>query len=134
MLSALPSVETAPQPSEVSPSQRRHLAESSCLHPAAVPFTSAHQSTIIPAVSPSGPHTSALDSPPKTQSQDLLLPPSAFMTSATQNTVIISYSYFDGYQDARCKLRLRLYSIFFQVGEGQQLSSCRFSNCIWTLF
>ncbi|XP_053172194.1 protein SFI1 homolog [Scomber japonicus] len=85
--SVITSSETAPQPSEVSPSQKDHLAELSCLHPALVSLTSSHRSSIIPTVSPSEPYTSALDSPPRTQSQDLLLPPSAFMTTGTQNTL-----------------------------------------------
>ncbi|KAM7402190.1 hypothetical protein PAMP_017454 [Pampus punctatissimus] len=83
--SAVTNAETAPQTSEVSPSQKRPPAELSCLHPALVPFTSARQSAIIPDVSPSKPDMTALTSPPGTQSQDLLLPPSAFMTTGTQN-------------------------------------------------
>ncbi|KAM7422682.1 hypothetical protein PAMA_010636 [Pampus argenteus] len=83
--SAVTNTETDPQTSEISPSQKRPPAELSCLHPASVPFTSAHQSAIIPAVSPSKPDMTTLNSPPGTQSQDLLLPPSAFMTTGTQN-------------------------------------------------
>ncbi|XP_067443281.1 protein SFI1 homolog isoform X2 [Thunnus thynnus] len=84
--SAVTGAKTAPQPPEVSPSLDCHLADLSCLRPASVPFTSTHQSTITPTASPSEPHMSALDSPLGTQSQDLLLPPSAFMTIGTQNT------------------------------------------------
>lgn len=74
---AITSNQAAPKPSQLSCNTAL-----SCLHPAKVPVTSTHQSLVISNVSPSEPHTSALDSPQETR--DVLLPPSAFMTSGTE--------------------------------------------------
>ncbi|XP_041806379.1 protein SFI1 homolog isoform X2 [Chelmon rostratus] len=63
--------ETAPKPSQ--------------LHPVKVPVTSTHQSIIISHVSSSEPCTSTMDSPQETQ--DVLLPPSAFTTTLTKDTL-----------------------------------------------
>ncbi|XP_044028465.1 protein SFI1 homolog isoform X3 [Siniperca chuatsi] len=57
----------------------------SCRHPAKVPVTSTHQSIIIPNVSPSDPHMSTMDSPQ--ENQDVLLPPSAFMTTKPEDSL-----------------------------------------------
>ncbi|XP_078104755.1 protein SFI1 homolog isoform X1 [Sander vitreus] len=82
------SAEAAPKPSQLShPSQGGHCAASSCLHPAKVPVTSTCQSIITSNVSPSGPHMSAMDCRQETQTQDVLLPPSAFMTTGTEDTL-----------------------------------------------
>ncbi|XP_070815799.1 protein SFI1 homolog [Chaetodon trifascialis] len=55
------------------------------LYPVQVPVTSTHQSTIISHVSPTEPHTSTMDSPQETQ--DILLPPSAFITTRTKDAL-----------------------------------------------
>uniref|UniRef100_UPI0037E92037 protein SFI1 homolog n=1 Tax=Semicossyphus pulcher TaxID=241346 RepID=UPI0037E92037 len=58
---------------------------SSCLHPAKAPVTSTHQSIVISNVSPSEPHMSTPDR--SQENQDVLLPPSAFMTTGAENTL-----------------------------------------------
>ncbi|XP_035517407.1 protein SFI1 homolog isoform X2 [Morone saxatilis] len=55
----------------------------SCLHPTKVPVTSTHQIPAMCNVSPSKSHMSTMDSPQETQ--DVLLPPSAFMTTGTED-------------------------------------------------
>ncbi|XP_070758707.1 protein SFI1 homolog [Enoplosus armatus] len=64
------------------PSQEGRHAVLSCLHPAKV---STHQSIIISHVSPSDRHISTMD--PPQENQDVLLPPSAFMTTGTEDTL-----------------------------------------------
>nr|XP_046239547.1 protein SFI1 homolog isoform X2 [Scatophagus argus] len=71
--------EAAPKPSQLS-----HHTSLSCLHPAKVPVVSTHQSNIISNMSTSEPHMSTMD--PVQETQDVLLPPSAFMTTATPDT------------------------------------------------
>lgn len=90
--SDLLNTETASKPMEfTSPSQENHPTDVSCLHPA----TSIDQSTITSFMSLSDPHMLNVDSlqlnQSSTQTQDLLLPPSAFMTTGTQVMVIISF-------------------------------------------
>ncbi|XP_008283777.1 protein SFI1 homolog [Stegastes partitus] len=69
-------------PSEFSfPSEDDHPAASSCLLPAKVPVTATHQSPLISTISE--PFMPTVDSTQETQ--DLLLPPSAFMAAGTQN-------------------------------------------------
>ncbi|XP_033482337.2 protein SFI1 homolog [Epinephelus lanceolatus] len=76
----------APYPLQLSrPSQEVHHTASSCLHPAKVPVASTCQSIITSNVSPSEPYTSTKDCPQETQNQDVLLPPSAFMTTGTED-------------------------------------------------
>lgn len=71
--------ETAPQPSELSlPSA------------ATILVTSTYKRNIIPALSISEVPMSVLDSHQTTQNQDLLLPPSAFMSTETQKTSLTS--------------------------------------------
>ena len=67
------------------PSQPSCPTVLSCLQLAQVPVTSTHQSSIMSTVSPSEPHMSTVNSTQETQ--DVLLPPSAFMT---KDTVIIT--------------------------------------------
>ncbi|MEQ2257490.1 hypothetical protein ILYODFUR_035361 [Ilyodon furcidens] len=59
-----------------------HLPAMSCLHHDKDPSTSSYETSFI----------SATESPLETRTQDLLLPPSAFMTSRIQKSVFISYS------------------------------------------
>lgn len=82
------STEAAPGPMEFSfPSRITHSAVSSCLHPTTVPTSCTHHSTITSTASPSEPQTPTVDALQETQNQDLLLPPSAFMMTGTQNTL-----------------------------------------------
>lgn len=85
------SAEAASSASEASrPSQKNHSAGLSCLLPA----TATHQTTITSVVPLPDPHVSTADcvqlNESTSQSQDVLLPPSAFMTTGTQAVVIIS--------------------------------------------
>ncbi|XP_034389084.1 protein SFI1 homolog isoform X1 [Cyclopterus lumpus] len=78
---AVTNTEAAPKPSQLSrPSQQDLRTASSCLHP-----LSTRQSIIISNVSPSEPSMSTVDSPQETQNQGVLLPPSAFMTTVTED-------------------------------------------------
>ncbi|XP_059184490.1 protein SFI1 homolog [Centropristis striata] len=77
------SAEAAPDPSQFSrPSQEDLRTAPSCRHA----VTSTRQSIIMSNVFPSERHTSTVDSPQEIQSQDVLLPPSAFMTTGTEDT------------------------------------------------
>ncbi|XP_040015533.1 protein SFI1 homolog [Xiphias gladius] len=74
------------KPSEFSsPSQKNHPAVLSCILPAEILVSSTRQSTTTSTVPPSERHASIVDSSQGTQNQDLLLPPSAFMTTGPQN-------------------------------------------------
>ncbi|XP_031709155.1 protein SFI1 homolog [Anarrhichthys ocellatus] len=78
---AITKAEAAPKPSQLSrPSQEGRRTASSCLHP-----PSTRQSIIVSNVSPSEPNMSTVDSTQETQNQDVLLPPSAFMTTVTKD-------------------------------------------------
>lgn len=77
---AIASAEAAPKPSQLA-----CPTISSLLRPAKVPITSTHQSIVISNVSASEPQKPALDSPQQTQ--DVLLPPSAFMTTGTKDSL-----------------------------------------------
>uniref|UniRef100_A0A3Q3NGM8 SFI1 centrin binding protein n=2 Tax=Mastacembelus armatus TaxID=205130 RepID=A0A3Q3NGM8_9TELE len=68
-------------------SQIQNPSLKSCLLPTKVPFTTTHQSTISSTVSPLEPCMPTVDSPQGTSNRDLLLPPSAFMSTATQITL-----------------------------------------------
>ncbi|KAG8007760.1 Protein SFI1-like protein [Nibea albiflora] len=92
--------EAAPEPSQLS--GRTVL---SCHHPAQVSPTSTDQTIIISNVSPSEPHRSTTDSPHETQ--DILLPPSAFMTIRAEDKVGTRSS---GFRDAPPEQRSFLYS------------------------
>ncbi|XP_056241687.1 protein SFI1 homolog [Seriola aureovittata] len=82
--SDITSTEAAPKPLEFSSSsKKKHPAVLSHLLPAKVLVTSTHQSAITST--PSEPQLSIVDSSNETQDQDLLLPPSAFMTTGSQN-------------------------------------------------
>lgn len=102
------------------PSQRNNPTALSCLHPFK---PSSH---ITSAMSPSAlRHVSTVDSP-----QDLLLPPSAFMTTGTQNPVIIIVLFINdvAYHDSG-----DIRSFFFSKMEetsrsGHQLSTL--PNCV----
>ncbi|XP_068568237.1 protein SFI1 homolog isoform X2 [Cebidichthys violaceus] len=79
---AVPSAEAAPKPSQLSrPPQEGRRTAPSCLRPP----SSTRQSIVTFNVSPSEPNMSAADSPQETQNQDVLLPPSAFMTAVTED-------------------------------------------------
>lgn len=113
--------ESAPKPFGFSsPPQKNHPAVLPQLPPAKVPVTSTHQSTITSTVSPSHPQLSVVDSSQGTENQDLLLPPSAFMSIGFQNTVIITRS-LDRYQCAfAAKLSdsaLAISFFFFKLGK-----------------
>ncbi|KAM9361287.1 protein SFI1 homolog [Symphorus nematophorus] len=69
----------------LDPSQLSCPTVLSCLKPAKVSVTSTHQSSNMSAVSPSELHMSTVNSAQDTQ--DLLLPPSAFMTTWTKETL-----------------------------------------------
>ncbi|KAM9758495.1 uncharacterized protein sfi1 isoform 1-T1 [Menidia menidia] len=62
------------------PSHTDHPVALSYLHLAKGPATASHQHTLISADIPSEPHMSAVDLGLETPNQELLLPPSAFMT------------------------------------------------------
>ncbi|XP_032369828.1 protein SFI1 homolog isoform X1 [Etheostoma spectabile] len=95
------SAEAAPKPSQLScPSLGGHCTASSCLHPAKVPVTSTCQSINTLNVSPSEAYMSSMDCSQETQTQDILLPPSAFMTSGTEDTLGKTNS--SGFEDASC--------------------------------
>ncbi|KAK5934049.1 hypothetical protein CgunFtcFv8_014476 [Champsocephalus gunnari] len=80
-------VTKTPNPSLLSlPAPEGHQTALSCLHPPTVSFPSTHQSTIISNVSP-------CEHP--TQNKDVLLPPSAFMTTGAEET-----SNCSGFRDA----------------------------------
>ncbi|XP_040889103.1 protein SFI1 homolog [Toxotes jaculatrix] len=82
-LSGITGTEAAPKPFS-SPSQKKHSAVLSCLRPANVLVTSKHQSTITFTE----PQSSFVDSSQGDENQDLLLlPPSAFMTTESQNVL-----------------------------------------------
>ncbi|XP_069000006.1 protein SFI1 homolog isoform X1 [Embiotoca jacksoni] len=83
--SVITSTEAVPRPFEFNCPQIELPASSYSLCPDKVSVPSTHQSTLISTVSPSEAHVSTVDSPQETQNRDLLLPPSAFMTTATQN-------------------------------------------------
>ncbi|XP_068450584.1 protein SFI1 homolog isoform X2 [Clinocottus analis] len=73
--------EAALKPSQLCrPSQQDLRTASSGLHP-----PSTHQSTITSNGSLCEPNMSTVDSPQETQNQDILLPPSAFMTTVTED-------------------------------------------------
>ncbi|XP_029286956.1 LOW QUALITY PROTEIN: protein SFI1 homolog [Cottoperca gobio] len=80
---AVTGAESAPKPSEEG-----HHTASSCLHP--VPVASTCQSIIISNVS--------TWEPQETQNQDVLLPPSAFMTTGAEDTLVETIS--SGFGDA----------------------------------
>lgn len=83
-------VTKAPNPSLLSlPAPEGHQTALSCLHPPTVSFPSTHQSTIISNVSPCE-H--------RTQNKDVLLPPSAFMTTGAEET--LGKSNCSGFGDA----------------------------------
>lgn len=93
--SGLTSTRAALNPFEFNPpSHTQHPAVPSCLRSAKHPDTSSHQSKLISTGLPS---LSTQDSLLEAHSQDLLLPPSAFMIPGNQNKVIIR---FDAYQKA----------------------------------
>ncbi|XP_073323532.1 uncharacterized protein sfi1 [Pagrus major] len=78
--SAITGAEAAPKPSQLS-----HHTALSCLHPVNIPVSSTRMSTTISNVSPCEPHSSTVGSPQ--EKQDVLLPPSAFMTTAAEDTL-----------------------------------------------
>ncbi|XP_042362696.1 protein SFI1 homolog [Plectropomus leopardus] len=71
----------------IRPSQEGHRTPPSCLHPPKLPVASADRSIITSNISPSEPHMFTEDAPQETQNYDILLPPSAFMTPATEDTI-----------------------------------------------
>ncbi|XP_045885080.1 protein SFI1 homolog isoform X2 [Micropterus dolomieu] len=72
------------------PTQEGRHTVLSCLHPAKVTVTSPHQSIVLSTVSPSDPHMSTKDS--AQENQDVLLPPSAFMTTGPKDSTSSSGS------------------------------------------
>ncbi|TNN84362.1 hypothetical protein EYF80_005355 [Liparis tanakae] len=84
---AVTSAETAPKPSQLS---RTALP---CLHP-----PSTRQSIIISNMSSSEPSMSTVDSPQETPDQGVLLPPSAFMTTVTED--LLGKTNWSGFGDA----------------------------------
>ena len=100
-------VTKAPNPSLLSfPAPEGHQTALSCLHPPTVSFPSTHQSTIISNVSPCE-H--------QTQNKDVLLPPSAFMTTGTKDMVIITCSISPDISNViKAKLTNLTWASFFQ--------------------
>nr|XP_020453685.1 protein SFI1 homolog [Monopterus albus] len=98
-------------------SQKNRPAVMSCLLPAKVPVTAAYQSTITSTMSPSEPRTPTVSSPQGTQNQDLLLPPSAFMTTGTQVTLEATSSSgpFKHHSSTYPETRLRAFCVETEV-------------------
>lgn len=84
--SGITSVKATPNSSEFSRLTQKNRLVSFCLHPDKVFVPSSpHQSSVMSAVPPSEPLVSNMEFPEDTQNKDRLLPPSAFMTTRTQN-------------------------------------------------